>query len=57
MGGWLIFTTDDCQKTYDTLLARGVEFNQEPTQQPYGIDCALRDPFGNNIRIGEVPAG
>jgi predicted enzyme related to lactoylglutathione lyase len=57
MGGWLIFTTDDCQKTYETLLARGAEFNQEPTQQPYGIDCALRDPFGNNIRIGEVPPG
>ena len=44
MGGWLIFSTDDCQKTYDTLLARGVEFNQEPTQQPYGIDCAFATP-------------
>jgi hypothetical protein len=35
----------------DTLLARGVEFTQEPTQRPYGIDCGLRDPFGNAIRI------
>ncbi len=25
-GGWLIFTTDDCQQTYETLLGRGVEF-------------------------------
>jgi catechol 2,3-dioxygenase-like lactoylglutathione lyase family enzyme len=50
-GGWIGFTTDDCRGTYDTLVARGVEFSQEPTEQSYGIDCALRDPFGNNIRI------
>ena len=51
MGGWLIFTTDDCHKTYETLLARGVEFTEEPTERPYGIDCGLRDPFGNRIRF------
>jgi predicted enzyme related to lactoylglutathione lyase len=54
MGGWLIFTTDDCQKTYETLVARGVEVNDEPTQRPYGIDFGLRDPFGNNIRITQL---
>ena len=47
----LIFTTDDCRKTYETLLSRGVEFTEEPTERPYGIDCGLRDPFGNNIRF------
>ena len=26
MGGWLIFTTDDCRKTYEVLSAKGVEF-------------------------------
>jgi uncharacterized glyoxalase superfamily protein PhnB len=45
------FTTDNCQQTYETLLARGVEFTQEPVQQIYGIDIGLRDPFGNHIRI------
>ncbi|AVT40665.1 VOC family protein [Plantactinospora sp. BB1] len=50
-GGWLIFSTDDCRKTYETLLARGVEFTEEPTERPYGIDCGLRDPFGNSIRF------
>ncbi|MFE3248116.1 VOC family protein [Streptomyces sp. NPDC059209] len=50
-GGSLIFSTEDCRKTYETLLARGVEFTQEPTERPYGIDCGLRDPFGNNIRF------
>jgi len=56
IGGWLIFLTDDCQKTYETLLAKGVEFTQEPTVQPYGIDCGLRDPFGNHLRFGQLNA-
>lgn len=50
-GGWIGFTTADCRKTYAELLARGVEFTQEPVEQFYGIDCGLRDPFGNAIRI------
>ena len=53
-GGKLIFTTDDCRKTYETLLARGVEFTEEPTERPYGIDCGLRDPFGNHIRFTQL---
>ncbi|OQO92006.1 VOC family protein [Saccharomonospora piscinae] len=51
LGVAAILHTDDCQQTYETLSARGVEFTEEPTQRPYGIDCALRDPFGNHIRI------
>jgi catechol 2,3-dioxygenase-like lactoylglutathione lyase family enzyme len=54
--GWVGFTTDDCRRTYDDLVARGVEFSQEPTEQSYGIDCALRDPFGNQIRIVQLAA-
>ena len=50
-GGWIGFTTDDCRKTYETLVARGVEFTQEPVERFYGTDCGLRDPFGNAIRI------
>ena len=48
------FTTDDCQKTYETLLARGVEFTQEPVTRDYGTDIGLRDPFGNHIRITQL---
>jgi catechol 2,3-dioxygenase-like lactoylglutathione lyase family enzyme len=54
VGGHLILTTDDCRKTYETLLARGVEFTEEPTDRPYGIDCALRDPFGNPVRLTQL---
>ena len=32
-------------------MAKGVEFTQEPVERSYGIDCGLRDPFGNDIRI------
>ena len=52
-GGHLFFTTDDCWKTYKELKAKGVEFTEEPTERPYGIDCGLRDPFGNHIRFSQ----
>jgi uncharacterized glyoxalase superfamily protein PhnB len=58
-GAGFIVTTDDCRATYETLLAKGVEFTQEPTEHFYGIDCGLRDPFGNPLRItqpADVPA-
>ena len=48
------FTTADCRKTYASLRAKGVEFTQEPVDQPYGIDVGLRDPFGNHIRIVQL---
>jgi uncharacterized glyoxalase superfamily protein PhnB len=49
--GGLFFTTDDCRGTYDELKARGVEFQGEPTEQPYGIDVGFRDPSGNQSRV------
>jgi catechol 2,3-dioxygenase-like lactoylglutathione lyase family enzyme len=56
-GGGVIFETDDCRGTYETLRAAGVEFTQEPTERFYGIDCALRDPSGNSIRFTQPPDG
>ena len=49
--GWVGFSTTDCRATFEALKARGVEFSEEPVQRGYGIDCAVRDPFGNAIRI------
>jgi uncharacterized glyoxalase superfamily protein PhnB len=43
--------TDDLQGTYEDLKAKGVEFTDEPTDRFYGIDCGLRDPFGNHLRL------
>jgi catechol 2,3-dioxygenase-like lactoylglutathione lyase family enzyme len=53
-GGTLFLETDDCQRAYDELSARGITFNDPPTRQPYGIDTSFRDPSGNNIRLTQV---
>jgi catechol 2,3-dioxygenase-like lactoylglutathione lyase family enzyme len=51
LGLGFILITDDCRATYETLREKGVEFTQEPTEHFYGIDCGLRDPFGNHLRV------
>jgi uncharacterized glyoxalase superfamily protein PhnB len=53
-GGNLFFTTKDAKKAYEDLRKKGVEFSQELTEQPYGIDFGLRDPFGNHVRIAQM---
>ena len=53
-GGTLFLETDDCQRAYDELSARGITFNDPPTAQPYGIDTSFRDPSGNNVRLTQV---
>lgn len=58
MGGFIL-GCEDCEATYEDLRARGVEFTQPPTRQPYGIDAAFRDPSGNSVRLVQrtvVPA-
>jgi catechol 2,3-dioxygenase-like lactoylglutathione lyase family enzyme len=49
--GGLFFATDDCRGDYKDLKSRGVEFTEEPSERPYGIDAGLRDPSGNQIRM------
>jgi predicted enzyme related to lactoylglutathione lyase len=53
-GGWLAFTTDDVRAMFDKVVAAGVDVTQEPIEQPYGTDFAIRDPFGNAVRIGSL---
>ena len=52
--GTVFLTTDDCQKSYEELSGRGVEFVDKPFQQPYGIDASFRDPSGNSFRLTQV---
>jgi catechol 2,3-dioxygenase-like lactoylglutathione lyase family enzyme len=52
--GGLFFSTDDVQGTYEELKKRGVEFQQEPTEQPYGVDAGFRDPSGNSMRMAQL---
>jgi predicted enzyme related to lactoylglutathione lyase len=52
--GTVFLATDDVHGDYEQLKARGVEFSEEPVEQPYGIDSAFRDPSGNHFRLTQV---
>ena len=52
--GTVFLTTEDVRADYEALKARGVEFSEEPTEQPYGIDSAFRDPSGNHFRLTQI---
>ncbi|WP_028058080.1 VOC family protein [Candidatus Solirubrobacter pratensis] len=57
--GGLFLETEDCRASYEELKARGVEFSEEPSERPYGVDAAFHDPSGNNFRLVQqapVPA-
>ncbi len=49
--GTVFLTTDDARASYEELKGRGVEFTEEPTEYPYGIDSSFRDPSGNAFRL------
>ena len=42
-----VLETADCQKTYEDLKAKGVEFLSPPTERFYGIEALLKDNSGN----------
>ncbi len=52
MGGFGLHTTD-CRQTYKDLVAKGVEFVQEPADRPYGVEAVLRDNSGNWLVLVE----
>ena len=52
--GGLFFSTDDVQASYKELKGRGVEFQGEPEEQPYGVDVGFRDPSGNQMRMAQL---
>ena len=47
------FNVDDCQKTFDDLVAQGVEFLQPPEKRPYGTEAVCRDNSGNWLVLVE----
>lgn len=44
---------DNCRKTYEDLRAKGVEFIQEPSERPYGVEALMRDNSGNWLVLVE----
>jgi predicted enzyme related to lactoylglutathione lyase len=52
--GTVFLTTDDVDGDYQRLSEAGVEFTTPPTDMPYGRDCGLRDPSGNQLRLAQL---
>jgi catechol 2,3-dioxygenase-like lactoylglutathione lyase family enzyme len=48
---------DDCQATYELLLARGGDFLTPPVRHGSEIRCFLRDPDGHLFEISEYRSG
>jgi len=48
-----VFETADCQKTYEELSAKGVEFPSPPAEKFYGIEAVFQDPFGNRFSLNQ----
>src|SRR5687767_9785057 len=40
----LVLRVEDCRAAHDRLLARGVEFTQEPLERFGSVDAGFRDP-------------
>ncbi len=48
-----VMETADCQKTYEELKARGVEFASPPTERFYGIEAVFKDNSGNWFSLSQ----
>jgi lactoylglutathione lyase len=45
----IVFKCEDVQATYEELRKKGVEFTQEPKDQPGGMMAQFVDPDGNTF--------
>ena len=59
VGGWSrkIFAVDDMAGTAEALKARGVAFEDEPEESPYGVYAQVRDPDGNVFGLLQEAGG
>jgi catechol 2,3-dioxygenase-like lactoylglutathione lyase family enzyme len=53
----LVLVVEDCRAAYDRMLARGVEFTQEPMERFGNVDANFRDPSGNGWKMVEARGG
>lgn len=52
----LIYETDDCYGTIESLSEAGVEIREEPSEMPWGVQAVIADPDGNEIVVQEPVA-
>ena len=46
--------TDDCRKAYEELSSRGVRFETEVLEYPWGKIALFEDPDGNRLQVREA---
>ncbi len=44
---WLFMTTDDFARDHAKMISAGVQFEESPRHEPYGIVAVWRDPWSN----------
>ena len=49
----IVLQVDDCQESYQTLLAREVECTEAPLKTPYGLQAIFNDLYGNTLVLLE----
>ncbi|KAF9901342.1 hypothetical protein BX616_002289, partial [Lobosporangium transversale] len=47
----IIFSVRNVRETYDKLVKKGVKFNMQPMQMPWGVIAQFEDPDGNLFSI------
>ena len=47
----VVFECDDIETTYRELRGRGVEFTEEPSEQPWGMWAQFKDVDGNEFGL------
>ncbi len=52
-----VVATNDCRGTYETLKARGVQFNDPPTEEPWGVTARFIDLYGNEFHMYQPANG
>lgn len=48
-----VWEAGDCQKTYEEMKARGIEFLKPPTREFYGMEALFKDGCGNWFSLTE----
>jgi catechol 2,3-dioxygenase-like lactoylglutathione lyase family enzyme len=51
----IILRVPDCRKAFLEMQERGVEFPQEPIDQPWGTVATFEDPDGNLFSMNQPP--
>jgi predicted enzyme related to lactoylglutathione lyase len=46
--------TPDCRKTFETLKSRGVKFDTQVLEYPWGYVAVFQDPDGNHLQLRQA---